>query len=138
MRYENEVSRRVKDALEKIKKYKTTNEDVKLVKSIFPKMEVWIDHEVNCSFKVNSMDEVKSVLKKFAEHGIMLENFNKSETSPVWYLKGRKVIIRLQPIWPEENQQGATCRLVQVGVETCTYPKYKLVCDGKEEEDEIA
>ena len=138
MKYDKEVTFRVKELMNKIDRVKKTNEDVKMVKKIFPNMIIWVDAEVNCSARVNSMDEVKEMLKTFAKNGIMLDRFCKDNTSPTWYLKGKNVTIRLSPIWPDAQSQGATCRIVKVGEETVTYPKYKLVCDGKEEEDEIA
>ena len=138
MKYDKEVTFRVKELMNKINRVKKTNEDVKAVKKIFPNMIIWVDAEVNCSARVNSMDEVKEMLKTFAKNGIMLDRFCKDNTSPTWYLKGKNVPIRFSPMWPDAESQGATCRIVKVGEETCTYPKYKLVCDGKEEEDEIA
>jgi hypothetical protein len=137
MKYEKEVTCRVKEMMSKIDKAKKTNEDVKIVKKLFPSMIIWVDTEVNCSVKVNSMDEVKEMLKTFAKNGIMLDRLWKGDANPVWYLKGKNTPIRLAPIWPDAAEQGATCRIVQVGEETVTYPKYKLICDGKVE-DEIA
>jgi len=78
------------------------------------------------------MDEVKSMLKTFAKAGVLLDHFNESETCPTWYLKGKNVLIRICPNWQDEKAEGATCRLVQIGEDVVTYPRYKLVCDKED------
>lgn len=135
MKHPEEVVNKVKYLQDQIKDAKKTSEDVILVKELFPDFYVWVDRDVNCSFYPKSMDEVKNILKVFAKRGVLIDHFMESESNPIWYLKGKNVTIRLAPVWSNEKVEGATCRLVQVGEEVVTYPKYKLVCDGKVEDD---
>lgn len=129
MEYPKEVEERINYYQGKIEATKATVEDVVFVKKLFPNMEIWVDHEVNCNIPVKSMDEVKDILKIFAEAGVLIEDFRKSDYNPIWRLKGKNTIIHLNPIWPNESAEGANCRLIKVGEETVSYPKYKLVCD---------
>jgi len=131
--YPEEVTKKIKDLEIQISDIKKTSEDVKLVKRLFPKMVIWVDRDVNCCFPVKSMNEVKNVLKTFAEAGILLDYFNKSKSTPVWYLKGKNVRICLTPQWADEKAEGATCRLVCVGEVVHTYPKFEVVCEKGEE-----
>lgn len=135
MKYHEEITKAVQAYQNRIRLVKKLNDDIKVVKSLYPKLNLWLDHEINISWAAKSMDEVKEMLRTFAKNGIMLaENgYRASETSPVWNLKGKNCNIRLNPYWNTGNEEGQTCRLVQVGEETKTYPKYKLVCDGKDE-----
>jgi hypothetical protein len=128
-KYSVEVSDKITYLRERLVEVKKTDEDVRLVKELFPDMHIWLDKDVNCAFQAKSMNEVKNILKIFAKNGVMLDHFNESESSPIWYLKGKNVFICLTPVWSDEKTEGATCRLVQVGETTVTYPKYKLVCD---------
>lgn len=132
MNYSDEVTSKIKYFQRKIVEAKQTDEDVKLVKGLFPDMYIWVDNEVNCSFSAKSMTEVKVMLKTLAENNIRIISANDLESRPVWYLQGRNVRIRLAPMFPETDVEGATCRLVKVGEEVCTYPKYKLVCDKED------
>jgi hypothetical protein len=119
--------------LEKVEQIKLLNSDVILAKQLMPEASIWLDHEVNIDWAAKSMQEVKDALARFARAGIMLDNFVDDTAKPIWYLKGIGARIRLAPIWcKQEEADGATCHLVQVGEEICTYPKYKLVCDDKE------
>lgn len=116
-----------------IKEVKLTQEDLLLTESIMPNANIWLDNEVNVVWYAKSVDDVKTVLRLFAQQGILLESFNKSDTTPVWYLQGKKVRIRLCPSWSkDEGDEGATCKLVQVGENIVRQPVYKLMCDGKE------
>lgn len=118
---------------DRIEKAKLCNEDYILAKSILPDHTTfWIDYEINVDWSVESMDEVKAVLKAFAKEGVMLENFQASDTHPNWKLKGKNVGIRLAPQWSRE--EGAACRLIKIGEETITQNVYKLVCDAKPED----
>lgn len=132
-KYPKEVVEKIESLERQIDEVKKTSEDVELVRRLFPKIFIWIDSDVNCNFPVKSMSEVKSMLKTFAEAGVLLDCFNKSKSSPVWDLKGKNVRICLSPIWADEKTEGATCRLIKVGEETHTYPKYEVVCDKEEE-----
>ena len=132
MKYSAEVESKIKYLKERLIEVKKTDKDVRLVRELFPDINIWVDREVNCYFAAKSMTEVKAMLKKLAEAGIRITDTNDLTSQPVWYLKGKRVRIRLAPMFPETNVEGATCRLVKVGEEICTYPKYKLVCDEKE------
>lgn len=135
MRYHKEIKSSMDYYRDKIKGVARCNEDFKIATKLMPKgTYITVDWEVNVYFPVKSMDEVKAVLKRFAENGIMLDRFVESETNPCWYLKGSKVNIRLKPEFYKESEaeaQGATCRLVKIGEKTETYPQFKLVCDNK-------
>ncbi|HBZ35491.1 MAG TPA: hypothetical protein DEO33_03600 [Rikenellaceae bacterium] len=131
--YPKEIKERIQKLEAQINDVKNASEDVVVVKNLFPEMFVCVDKDVNCYFTAKSMNEVKSILKTFAKAGIMLDQFNANESSPVWYLKGNKTTIRLQPNWLSEEIEGATCRLVRTGEEVVTYPKYKLICEKEEE-----
>ena len=132
MKYNAVVAGRLKCLQTKIKETKLTNDDVNLVQEVIPDANIWLDHEVNVSWAARSMEEVKATLKEFAERHVMLESFVESETTPVWYLKGVNVKIRLCPQWSMDGE-GAACRLVKVGEDTIVTPKYKLVCDKERE-----
>lgn len=132
-KYEAEVINKIKGLQEQIARTRLLNEDLKLCKAILPDQSPWIDSEINYSFTCTAMSEVKIILGKFARAGIMIDKFIPSETNPIWYLKGKNCRIRFSPYWSQD--EGATCRLVQVGTETREYPKFKLVCkeaSGKE------
>ena len=111
-----------------------TEDDLLLVEKILPEAHVWLDDEVNVDWYVQSIEGVKTTLRAFALEGVLLDKFEPSETSPVWYLKGKKVRIRLVPVWPSEDAEGReVCKLVKIGERTYTSPIYKLVCqDGTE------
>jgi len=132
MEYPKEVEEKINYYQDKIKEVKTTVEDVVLVKKLFPNMEIWVDsNKIHCYTLVKSMTEVKSMLKIFAEAGVLIEHFKESDYNPVWHLKGKNATILLDPIWPDEEVEGAICKVIKVGEETISCPKYKLVCsDG--------
>jgi hypothetical protein len=136
--FTDEVREKIEYYERMIEAVKKTDEDVLAVKELFPDINIWVDKDVNCDFIAKSMVEVKKMLGRFAKAGFMLEQFNESESSPVWWLKGKNVMIRICPSWLDEKIEGATCTLVKVGEEVYTYPKYKLVCDDKEVGDEPA
>jgi len=125
------VKATVAELEKKIAKVKLTEEDLLLVEELMPTANIWLDHDVNVDWAAGSMEEVKGVLAAFAKRGVMLDEFCASDSTPHWYLRGKNVRIRLFPCWSKE--EGAMCRLVQVGEVTNTYPKYKLVCDKTEE-----
>lgn len=132
MKYDEQIVKEIELYQGRIKQVKELNEDVKMVRSLYPKLNFWLDHEINVSWPAKSMDEVKEMLKTFAKNGIMLaeDGYRASETSPNWLLKAKKCNIRLNPYWSTLEEEGQTCRLVQIGEETRTIPKYKLVCDN--------
>ena len=133
--YDKMIQERIDELEERIESFKDLNDDLVIVKSIVPEdMYIWLDYEINVDFPVKSFDEVKAMLKLFAENGMRLKEYSKSDTSPTWQLQGINTTIRLRPQWFNEDSvvEGATCKLVKVGETVSTYPKYKLVCDGKE------
>ncbi len=137
MRYHRLVADKIKESKERIANAKKCNEDAKIVTKLFPEAYIWVDYEVNMSFPALSMDVVKDALKKFANEGILIDHFSPSESHPVWRMKGKNVTIRFTPEFftdSDTRAEGATCRLIKVGEETYTQNKYKLVCDGKEQE----
>jgi len=80
-----------------------------------------------------SMDEVKERLAILAKNKIFLEEYIKSDACPCWRLKGLYVSIYLSPRWYDEKEEGATCKLVQVGTKPSEpIPIFKLVCDKEE------
>ena len=135
MKYDKTVNEKIGQLKTGIKNARECDEDVKLARTILPEdTYFWVDYEVNASFKAKSFDEIKDYLGRFAKIGVMLDRYVKSESAPIWYLKGRKVSIRLLPQWLMEGEakaQGASCHLVKVGEAVSTYTKYKLICDGK-------
>jgi hypothetical protein len=128
------VQERIDDLLHIIEKVKKTSDDADLVQWLMPDANIWLDHEVNVSWAVKSIEEVKTVLRDFAELGIMLARFVQSEQNPQWQLNGINTKILLTPSWSTNAEN--TCRLVQTGVST--YPTYKLVCEGKENINDAA
>jgi len=137
MRYTTSVQNKINQLKNEIKKVAKLNEDMKICKQILPDRYPWLDEDINYSFSAKSMDEVKDILKKFAKEGIMLDEFqNSNPAQPIWWLKNNKTgtKIRISPYWASEKTEGVTCRLIQIGEETYTRPKYKLVCDDKESE----
>jgi hypothetical protein len=133
------VNDKIKDYSENIKKAKKMNDDVLLAMEIVPKDGyVYLGFDINMYFTAKSIDDVKAVLKKFAQNGVLLDRFCKSDDNPEWYLKTpNKSTICIRPSWCDSDVEGATCRLVQVGTEVTEYPKYKLVCDGKSVEEAV-
>jgi hypothetical protein len=131
MKYSVEVEEKITYFKTRMAEVKKTDVDVKLVKELFPEVSIWVDSEVNVNFEARSMTEVKDMLKIFARNKVLIEEFVESQSCPIWFLKGRKVRIRLAPTWTTDAD-GATCRLVKVGENTYSTPIYKLVCDGKE------
>ena len=133
MKYNAIVRQRLDDLQKRITETKLLNDDVNLVMEVMPSAHIWLDNEVNVTWAATNMSEVKELLAKFAKRHTMLKVFIKSDSSPVWYLKGLNTSIRLCPCWSLEG--SAACRLIKVGEDTCITPKYKLVCDeGKVEE----
>jgi hypothetical protein len=111
---------------ERIEHLKNMDEDVTLARELMPDASVWLDFEVNINWACSSMDEVKDTLKRFAEKGCLLRVFDKSDTNPAWRLNGKNATIRLSPTWSKD--EGAACKLIQVGLRKEEYPVYKLVC----------
>ena len=125
----------VKEVIEgyksKIIAVKRTEKDLITIQDLVPGARVWLDHEVNMSLVVTSMEEVKDILKLLAKNNIHLKEYILSKSIPIWVLKGEEVNIRFTPIWTHD--EGAACRLIQVGENIYTTPIYKLVCDGEVE-----
>jgi hypothetical protein len=116
----------------KLENTKRMNADVIAVQELFPNVQIWIDYEINIEFAAKEFAEVKSMLKILAENGFKLKEFIKSDTNPAWRVQGANCDIRLVPRWLKDEdavEEGATCKLVKVGEEVYTYPKYKLVCE---------
>jgi hypothetical protein len=113
------------------------DEDLELLESIidFEKYSIWIDYEINIRFVANSMQDVKDLLKVLAEHKMFIkEGPAKDDPHPRWTLQGKNATICIIPTWKPAGAEGASCYLVEVGKLTTTYPKYKLICEGKENE----
>lgn len=124
------IQRAIGELLKRIGQINLTEADLVIAEELMPEASIWLDDEVNINWPCKSMDEVKLILRKFAQKGIMLERFVQSSTSPVWKLHGKAVTIRLCPHWyNDDSQEGVTCKLIQVGVKTEEVPIYKLVCD---------
>ncbi len=129
------IEERIDDLTKRIAATIALEEDLLKVEAILGEeftCSIWLDYEINLDFAAKSMDDIKVLLRRFAQNGIMLDSFQPSDTNPVWYLKGKNTKIRLRPYWQSEGAEGVTCRLIKVGEITQTYPQYKLVCDGKE------
>jgi hypothetical protein len=127
------IQTRITYLLDQIGKANKTEEDLLLAEELMPDANIWIDYEINIDWVVKSMEEVKEVLARFAKRGIFIRNVLKSDTKPTWFLKGKSCAIRLTPNWTRE--EGASCRLVQVGSRTEEVPIYKLVCGKVGEEN---
>jgi hypothetical protein len=131
-KYCPEVQSQIKYYKDHLLKIKATDATAKLVRKTLPGVQIYCDYEVNISPTCKSMTEVKEMLGKLAKAGIMLEKFHASDTNPRWQLKAKDGCqVRLSPWWRSDDE-GATCKLVQVGTETREFPIYKLMCDGKE------
>jgi len=130
------IMAKVKYYVEQIKKVTGLRKDLEICRNVMPeKVDIYLDADtIYLSWSALSMDEVKSTLNLFAKQGIMLDKKGGSEDRPTWYLNGKAGRILLTPYWNYEKVEGATCRLIQVGEETHTYPKYKLVCEGGNDE----
>jgi hypothetical protein len=130
-KYDPIVQEKLKDLRLKIKQTKLLDEDVKLVKELIPSGCIWLDHEVNVNFPVKSKEEITEILRVLAKGGIHLNRYVDNPVNPIWYMKGLDASIRLVPSWSREgDDDGATCKLVKIGEEVVTYPKYKLMCEG--------
>lgn len=126
------IQERIAYLLKEIGNVNKTEADLELCEQLFPDDYIWIDSDVNIRWAAKSMDEVKEHLKILAKKGIMIKEFTDSPTRPFWRLKGLYVDICLFPSWYDEEVEGATCRLVQVGSEPQPpKPIYKLICDEK-------
>lgn len=126
----DEIKSQVELYEKRIEQTKLLNEDLLIVRRLYPKISVWLDHEINVSWGAKSMDEVKAMLKTFAKEGIMLDEYQASDTSPVWYLRGKNCKLRLQPYWSTtQEEEGQTCKLVQIGEDVVRRPIYKLMCN---------
>lgn len=129
---------KIKDVIDKktseISKVLLTEDDLIFVEKLLPKSSVWLDEDVNVSVAVRGKQEVKDILRMFAENGVLIDTFVPSDIQPVWWLRGKKVKIILTPIWDTNTDNGALCRLVKTGEETHTRPIYKLVCDDNGQE----
>jgi hypothetical protein len=101
-----------------------TSVDLEITEELMPSAYLYIDSQVNVIWSAKSRTEVKEALAKFAKRGIMIDKVVKSDTNPIWYLKGRNCRIRLAPYWSQD--ENASCKLVKVGEEM--QPIYKLVC----------
>ena len=105
--------------------------DLELAEKLMPDAHIYTDGDVNISWAAKSMDEIKAALRKFAKHKIMLNHVYESQTRPIWYLNGLYAKVILIPHWSDKEEEGVTCKLIQVGVETPEpRPIYKLVCDN--------
>ena len=122
---------KINDLKEQIKTAMEHNKDLCHVFAVLSEANVWIDHEINVGWMVKSFKEVTAVLERFEELGIILKEYKKSDTEPLWYLQGVKSVIRLCPQW--DFSAGSACRRIQTGVHTVNYPTYKLVCDEEAE-----
>jgi hypothetical protein len=131
------VKERIQDLKKDIDRVKLLSPAANAVEKIFPKGHIWLHTytaRVGVSWNVKGLQDVKDALKLFAQNGIMLKEFQKSDTSPRWDLELNGVTISLEPYFPDEGTEGATCKLVKVGEQTYTNPIYKLVCDGSAED----
>ena len=132
MKYCNEVRSQIESLEERIKDAKKTNKTARKIRKAIPDLCFYVDYEVNISRQCKSMDEVKGILGKLAKVGIMLDNFQKSDANPRWLMKdvnNDNCGVRFAPYWANSGDEGASCRLEQVGTRTEEYPIYKLVCD---------
>jgi hypothetical protein len=122
-----------------IKSYNDTEADLELCEKLFPNAQISLNpSQVNIYWVAKSISEVKANLALLAKNGIMLERFSPHDTDPVWILKGLYVQICLRPQWQTETEEGATCRLVQIGIrQSEPVPIFKLMCDGKFIEEEM-
>jgi hypothetical protein len=118
------VQRTIAGYLNKITEVYNTSADFEITEELMPYACIYLDNEVNVVWPAKSMTEVKEALAKFAKRGIMIDKVVKSDTSPIWYLKGRNCRIRLAPCWTSDD--NVSCKLVKVGEEM--QPIYKLVC----------
>jgi hypothetical protein len=126
------IQNKISTYLSWIKQANDTEADLELCEQLFPNDNIWIDSDINISWLAKSMDEVKERLRILAKRGIMIKEVIESDTKPMWRLKGLYVDICLFPNWHEGNEEGATCRLVQVGSEPQPpRPIFKLICDEK-------
>ncbi len=125
------IEGKIKDLKKQIRYTKLLDEDLNKIVELFPSAGIWLDQDINITILVQSMDEVKRLLRIFYSSGIHLKEFFKSETEPKWILQGTNAEIHFTPVWSKD--EGATCKLVKVGEVTHTYPQYKLVCDDGEE-----
>jgi hypothetical protein len=135
------MHRLIKEDIQSLKQQieckKLLDEDLENLEQIidFEKYSVWLDYEINIRFIADSMQDVKDLLKTLAEHRIFIkEGPAKDSAQPKWILQGKNTTICIIPTWKPAGAEGAQCYLVEVGQETQTYPKYKLVCEGKENE----
>lgn len=123
------IEEKLKDLEESAARIRSLENAVNITQEVLPDAYIWLDYEVNVSWHVKSRDEVGEILREFAKKGIWLGEYNKSDTNPAWELICGEKTIRLQPTWPREGEEGATCRLMKVGETVVTNPIYKLVCD---------
>jgi hypothetical protein len=126
------VQQTIASLLAQITAVYNTSVDFEIAKELMPDAYIYLDNEVNMSWSAKSMTEVKEALAKFAKRGIMIDKVIKSDTNPIWYLKGRNCRIRLSPFWASDDDD-ASCKLVKVGEEM--RPIYKLVCSEFTVED---
>lgn len=112
---------------------KTFEEDVDSITRLLPRASIWFDHEINVSWTSESMSEVKHILRRFAEEGVFIISYEKSDTNIKWALQGKNAVIRLTPTWT--MNEAAQCRLVKVGEKEVVHKQnvYKLVCDDRKE-----
>jgi hypothetical protein len=131
------IEKDIKDLESSIEHKKKMEEDLNNLESIinFGFYNVRLDYEINIRFVADSMQDVKDLLKLLAEHKIFIkEGPAKGSVQPRWILQGKNTTICIMPTWKPAGSEGAKCYLVQVGEEINKYPKYKLVCEGKENE----
>ena len=120
-----------------IENKKMMEEDLVLLESIieFGHYSIWLDYEINIRFVADSMQDIKDLLKVLAEHKVFIKTGpEKDSPQPRWTLQGKNTTICIAPTWKPAGSEGAKCYLVQVGEDVSRHPKYKLVCEGKENE----
>jgi hypothetical protein len=126
------IANKIKDAEKMIEHYKSMEEDLLDVLSVVSDdtYSIYIGTDIHISWQAKSIDEAKELLKLFAKKGIMIYTFFKEDV--YWLLKGKAVYIYLCPMWNSTNEEGFTCRKVQVDTRLVPIPVYKVFCDGKE------
>jgi hypothetical protein len=136
MEYDNIVTETISHLQESIEKAKKLDQDVKHLRTVIGNSKYFYIsfNEIVINDTFRSMDEVKKLLGKLAQAGIMLEKCLESDTNPKWVLKGKYgAIIFLYPYWRTAEElgedSGVSCRLVQVGTDVREIPRYKLQCD---------
>jgi hypothetical protein len=128
----NLIERKIAEYTDAIEKAKTMEDDIVLAERLASDKRVWIDSDVNISWNAKSMNEIKSLLRLFAQEGYLLDHVNDKTGPTMWVIKGINFRICLLPQWGVAK--GGTCRLVEIERKTITTPIYKLVCDEEAED----